>query len=56
MAIQIGRGIFIGGAKVGVQLTYSGSALSYRLDNTRLVLGAPFGIAGFTAPTAAFTA
>ena len=46
----------VGGAKVGSQATYSGSALSYRLDNTRLVLGAPFGIAGFTAPTSAFTA
>jgi hypothetical protein len=46
----------VGGAKVGSQNTYSGSALSYRLDNTRLVLGSPFSVAGFTAPTAAFTA
>lgn len=46
----------VGGVKVGSQRTYSGSALSYRLDNTRLVLGSPFSIAGFTAPTAAFTA
>jgi len=46
----------VGGAKVGSQNTYSGTALSYRLDNTRLVLGAPFSVAGFTAPTSAFTA
>jgi len=45
-----------GGVKVGAQFTASGTALSYRLDNTRLVLGSPFSVAGFTAPTAAFTA
>jgi hypothetical protein len=45
-----------GGAIVGSGLVYSGSGLSYRLDNTRLILGAPFSIGGFTAPTSAFTA
>jgi len=45
-----------GGAIVGSGLVYSGSGLSYRLDNTRLILGAPFGVGGFTAPTSAFTA
>lgn len=46
----------ISGAQLGGALNYSAPRLGYRLDNTRLVLGASFPLSGFTAPTSAFTA
>jgi hypothetical protein len=46
----------VSGANFGGVINYSAPKLGYRLDNSRLVMGAPFDTTGFTAPTSAFTA
>jgi len=44
------------GAQLAGTRTYVQPGLNFRLDNTRLIIGAPFPTSGFTPPTSAFTA
>ena len=43
-------------AHLAETFTFADPKIGFRLDNTRLVLGNPFPLTGFTAPTGAFTA